>query len=284
MTEGNTRRWCQFVRSSTIWFESSFFTGACKPPAHPKVRMWNRCVAAHQYSAPARSPRDPSKRRLSTSQRKAQTIERGAWVQAIRRRVFNGSISRPASLRQPDGNVEDVIPLDTTHVVYAIVPMAKMGKIYVGATSLSAWTRHGKRLNKVAPPPSSPCSPDDELSPFELHLRQAGLASALHDYYIMVLEVVAPSAPADGATEGEDLNYMNEVRPYERFWITTLHSAFGDRGWNIEHAPDTLRFDARGRPTRERSANPPANGPCRRTHNAATARAPVAAESQLQST
>jgi hypothetical protein len=169
---------------------------------------------------------------MSTSQRKTRTIERGAWVQAIRRRVFDGTISRPASLRKPMGNVEDVISLDQRHVVYAVVPMEKMGKIYVGATSMGAWTRHGKRLNKAAPPPSSPRAADDELAPFELHLRQIGPVDAIHEYYIMVLEIVEPNAttsPAEAGEDEENPSYINEVQPYERFWITTLHSAQGVR-------------------------------------------------------
>jgi hypothetical protein len=40
------KQWCQWTPSSTMWLESTYHTGACAPPCHPRVRMWNRYIAA----------------------------------------------------------------------------------------------------------------------------------------------------------------------------------------------------------------------------------------------
>ena len=90
--EATPQRWCRFIKSSTIWFESSYFTGTCDHPGHPKVKMWNRSVAAHTTPTHTESKRHKSAR---------HSIAHGRWIQAIRRRVFAGTINRPKACAPP---------------------------------------------------------------------------------------------------------------------------------------------------------------------------------------
>ena len=89
----------------------------------------------------------------------------------------------------------------------------------------------------------SGATPTSDLSPFERHLRQQGAISALHDYYILVLEHVPIPMDTKGKATFDDATWRDEyAKPYERFWIATLHAGLNQRGWNVEHAPATLVY------------------------------------------
>ena len=149
--------------------------------------------------------------------------------------------------------------------MYAIIPMQKGERIYVGVTSGDAYSRHAERLRKA----NDPHTLDTELSPFEFHLRRIGPRAALHEYYIMVLEHVPATRGCPEPFDDEvapGAQWLERARPYERFWIATLHAAINHSGWNVEHAPRTLEFDRNGRPCHTRTAavlRPTTNGPLR---------------------
>ena len=51
--------------------------------------------------------------------------------------------------------------------------------------------------------------------------------------------------------EGEgEVEWTARRKRVERFWVSTLHTAYNKRGWNVEHAPATLQRQPGGRPTR----------------------------------
>ena len=236
----SAQRWSRYTANSTIWFESSYFKGDCVHPAHPLAKMWNRNVQASTTAINTTSRRHNKARR---------SVDQGRRVQAMRRRVHAGTVRRPAACKPPSGDADDVLTYDLTHVVYAIIPTDTSGRIYVGCTSETAYIRHTRRLQLAR----STSVPTSDLSPFEAHLRLRGATEALHEYYIMVLEHVPK--PAD-MTDGE---WRDEtIKPYERFWITTLHTGLNQRGWNVEHAPATLAY-VRGKPTTRRTPADPSS-------------------------
>ena len=82
----SAERWCQFTNTSNIWFKSTYFRGTCLPPAHPRVRMWQRCVAAHQRAAQPQehTTRSKCQRSGTNHERKRLSIDRGEWIQTVR--------------------------------------------------------------------------------------------------------------------------------------------------------------------------------------------------------
>ena len=254
-------RWCQWKTGSELWLASTYHTGPCQPPSHPKVRMWNRYVAAFT------TPIINSKR----SNDSPNSINYGRRIANIVQRARQGVFSRPQECGAPPSPSANIIDYETTHVVYAIVPIRQGAKAYVGVTSSTAYKRHVQRLNDV----NSAQSPIEhakkqggqarsELTPFETHLQEIGQRAALHDYYIVILEhVPKPDPKMTNATWAR-----MHVKPYERFWVATLGTAFTNGGWNVEHSPPSLTF-ANGRPTRVKSPRqyPSPNKPPKRDND-----------------
>ena len=251
--------WCQWKLNSTFWLAASHHTGPCLPPCHPRVRMWNRYIAAFT------TPIVQSKRANDA----ANSINYGRRIANIVQRARQGSFSRPRECGGAPLPSDRIINYETTHVVYAIVPIRQGAKAYVGVTSDTAYKRHVQRLNKInsAPSPLERAKTQggqahSELTPFEAHLQEIGPRAALHDYYIVILEHVPLPDPKMTNTTWARVH----VKPFERFWVATLGTAFTNGGWNVEHSPPTLRF-VNGRPARSKGPRqyPTPNKPPRRS-------------------
>jgi len=125
-----------------------------------------------------------------------------------------------------------IISYDARNVVYVVVPVQPGLKWYVGIAKGTAFERHTHRIQSAyaqVPPPA--------LSPFEQNIRSLGSQGALHQFTIIILDVVSEH-------EGDFETY---AKPYERFWVAALHSALNGQGWSVEHAPPSLRRDTRGK-------------------------------------
>ena len=141
---------------------------------------------------------------------------------------------------------------DARSVVYVEVPLRRGEMPYVGETSESAWVRHDKRLHHVFAREAASAGggrakyarAEDELDEYERQLRRCGAEAARHERYVMVLEQVQ-RAEGEGGVE-----WAARRKRVEKFWVSTLHSAFNKRGWNVENAPATLQRTLGGRPTR----------------------------------
>ena len=208
-------KWCKFdTCGSHLWFESSYFTGECHPPSHPRVRSFNRFISA---ATTTQSP--------GGDRQHGYSLRRGRKIWEMRSRVAQGLIQRPAVCtwhEQPN-----ITPYGVGRVVYAVVSArARDSRVYVGVTSKCPYERQVDRVRGRE---------EQQVNcPFESHIKQIGTQRALDDYYVIVLEhVPLPHVSSN-------IQWANDVKPWERFWVQTLGTAFNRRGWNVEHAPRTL--------------------------------------------
>ena len=108
-----------------MWLESSFYTGACQAPAHPAVRMWNRYVAAVQTATSPVLGKHKSGNLFS--------VDKGRAIERARLQLEQNQAGRPRECQRFKNG--GIIPYDTTHVVYAIVPLRRGERLYVGVTA-----------------------------------------------------------------------------------------------------------------------------------------------------
>ena len=208
-------RWCRWGQGPTgIRLESSHFTGVCKPPAHPQVRMWNFFLAC---AAPTPFRPNPGP---------ALRAGRRWWTK--RESVRQGDITRPTMLTWTQQDV--ILTLEQKHVIYLLAPKRQGMRAYVGVTARGAWDRMTTRINSLFTGTGQPKPlPPDDRRGIDMHVQRVGLRSLLHDHYIIVLEHVPP-LPNEGADA-----WVSRVRPYEKWWINYLDVGLRQRGWNIDH-------------------------------------------------
>ena len=268
-------QWCRWGQHG-LWTEGKHYAGPLQPPSTPRVRSWNRFVAA------AHTPE--SQRGAGRAARMSVDLGRRMWD--LRRRVAQGAIERPTAIGAWEEQPE-MLTYDTRSVVYVEVPLRRGQRSYVGETGESTWVRHEKRLHHVFAKTGGGgmegrpgyARAEDELDEYERHLRQVGAEAARHERYVMVLERVS-RRQGEGETE---LTARRKL--VEKFWVATLHTAFNKKGWNVEHAPATLHRLPGGRPTRRavkgqeehaRRRQRGRNGPCKRNGGRAQRRAAAA--------
>ena len=235
------RQWCRWGRTH-VYMEGKYYAGPLQALSTPRVRSWNRFVAA------ANTPLS----RHGAGRVKKLSVDAGRKMWELRRRVASGDIVRPKDIGEWREQLE-MHDYDTPSVVYVEVPLRRGEMPYVGETSESAWTRHEKRLHHVFAREAASTGgggrakyarADDELDEYERQLRRCGAEAARHERYVLVLEQVE-------RREGEgEVDWTARRKRVEKFWVSTLHTAFNKKGWNVEHAPATLQRLPGGRPTR----------------------------------
>ena len=224
-------QWCRWGQAH-FWSEGKHYAGPLHALSTPRVRSWNRFVAA------VNTPLS----RHGAGRVKKLSVDAGRKMWELRRRVASGAVQRPKDIGEWQEQRE-MHNYDTPSVVYVEVPLRRSEMPYVGETGESAWIRHDKRLHHVfAKEPGRAADgrakyarADDELDEYERQLRRCGAEAARHERFVMVLEQVPRR---EGEEEGE---WTARRKRVEKFWVATLHTAFNKRGWNVEHAPATLQ-------------------------------------------
>ena len=140
------QRWCQQAPNSTVWQEASYFQGACRPPHHPKVRSFNRFVAA--ATTPHPIPKTASKQRMLDNAMLSLRQGRAIWQE--RQRVAHGHVARPEAWPWQGG--DGIIPYETKRCVYVVISRRQAEtRAYVGVSAGCAYERHLKRVRDLFP-------------------------------------------------------------------------------------------------------------------------------------
>ena len=217
-----------------VWMLSSYYTGRCHHPAHPKVRSWNLYI---QIAAGGGASCNHG------------VVARGRKLWARRELVRVGKVDRGNLVWDPEQPA--ILDYDKDCVVYAIVPKRGDNRVYVGVTAMDnsqrqrgAWGRHQHRLHSVFFPDGRVKQKSTRSSErtIESSLSRRGLQAVLQDYYVMVLEHI----PKLSSEETSDM-WRKRVQPYERFWIHFLNASAEGGGFNIEHTKARKALSARRR-------------------------------------
>lgn len=214
-------RWCQYGVNVRMFMEARYFEGVAGHPGSPKVRSWNRYIASTQTPTVHRGPGRSSQ----------FSVDEGRRVWRLKQLVIQGKIKRPREIGHWEPQ-PTVLSYEEERVIYGVISTRRGGGLYVGMTKTTVWERHLKRLN------------NEPRQEFERMLQKLDRTTVYSEWFIVPLEKV-------DRRRGElEQQWKERALKVEKFWVRTLRSAYNIRGWNIDHAPDTLKRDWRGKPKR----------------------------------